>query len=518
MISNLTVFFVILWAFTIFSGEKIAFWMPSYFTCSWPPIYATDNPGDYVKIAVITDPQLMDRTSLPLAPKSLILEIIQFYTDIYMRRAMLSSIMPFKPDMVLFLGDYFDGGPVLSDEEWQDSLNRFRHIFDLKTIEKATNNQVYFLSGNHDIGYSGYHSKIPKVISRYEKAFGSRNYNFTAGAVEFVVVDAQTIDGRPQQNQTSATWKFVNSVSTDYQSRPRVLLTHIPLYRPDSTPCGPRRSSPIIDQRISRASDDRDIVYQNYLTEKTTNMLLDSIKPVLVLSGHDHDQCTVTHIAEHGPVVEQTLGTISWQQGNLYPSFMLLTASKLAYSNASETVSTQLCSLPAQIFIYFWYIVLFVVTLAVVLLWPTNGLGIHLRIGELVSNTLAVFKSTKVKDDDENCDYEMVWDAEGSMHLIKKASKIAPSRSTERIERGNATMRSAAKKQIMQEINVTMPQDVSSQLGPDASAKLGPFKTNKSSVRLVIQRLLRVFQVLSVVAAVNVPIYIMLLFSDWIDK
>lgn len=59
----------------------------------------------------------MDRTSLKLAPKSLTLEIVQFYTDIFMRRAMLASIMPFKPDMVLFLGDYFDGGPVLSDEE-----------------------------------------------------------------------------------------------------------------------------------------------------------------------------------------------------------------------------------------------------------------------------------------------------------------------------------------------------------------------------------------------------------------
>lgn len=59
----------------------------------------------------------MDRTSLNLAPKSLILETVQFYTDIYMRRAMLASVMPFKPDMVLFLGDYFDGGPVLSDDE-----------------------------------------------------------------------------------------------------------------------------------------------------------------------------------------------------------------------------------------------------------------------------------------------------------------------------------------------------------------------------------------------------------------
>lgn len=59
----------------------------------------------------------MNRTSLHLAPKSLALETAQFYTDLYMRRAFLSSILPFKPDVILFLGDYFDGGPFLSDEE-----------------------------------------------------------------------------------------------------------------------------------------------------------------------------------------------------------------------------------------------------------------------------------------------------------------------------------------------------------------------------------------------------------------
>lgn len=59
----------------------------------------------------------MDRTSLHLAPKSLALEIVQFYTDLYMRRAFLSSVLPFNPDVVLFLGDYFDGGERLSDEE-----------------------------------------------------------------------------------------------------------------------------------------------------------------------------------------------------------------------------------------------------------------------------------------------------------------------------------------------------------------------------------------------------------------
>lgn len=34
-----------------------------------------------------------------------------------------------------------------------------------------------------------------QVITRYEKEFGVRNYHFSAGVVEFVVVDAQTLDG-----------------------------------------------------------------------------------------------------------------------------------------------------------------------------------------------------------------------------------------------------------------------------------------------------------------------------------
>ncbi|KAJ9537643.1 hypothetical protein OSB04_030376 [Centaurea solstitialis] len=515
MISNLTVFLCLIWATTILYGEKFAFRIPPYFTCSWP---SPSSPMDQVN-----NPPIMDRTSLHLAPKSLILEIVQFYTDIYMRRAMLASIMPFKPDMVLFLVIILMAGLFfpMKIKRWQDSLNRFRHIFNLETLERNTNNQVYFISGNHDIGYTAYHSQMPEVISRYEKVFGSRNYRFTAGEVEFVAVDAQTLDGHPQQNQTSAAWNFVNSVSRDSLSPPRVLLTHIPLYRQDWTSCGSQRSSPVINQRISRTTEDQEIVYQNYLTEETTKKLLDSIKPVVVLSGHDHDQCTVTHVAEHGPVVEQTLGTISWQQGNLYPSFMLLTARKPTSSNntssPADAVSTHLCRLPAQTFIYIWYLFLFVVTLVVVILWP-NGLVIHLHIGDIMRQAFGFFKSsTKEKDEDENCDYEMVWDAEGSMHLIKKAKKIAPTRANERVERGNATMRPTAKKQIIQEINISMPQDVSGQLGPDAAAvKSGPSKANKSNVKL-FRRLLRAFQVLSVVAAVNVPIYIMLLFSDWID-
>jgi predicted MPP superfamily phosphohydrolase len=71
----------------------------------------------YILICICYREQIMDKTSLGLAPKSLALEIAQFYTDLFMRRAFFSSILPFKPDVILFLGDYFDGGPYLSDEE-----------------------------------------------------------------------------------------------------------------------------------------------------------------------------------------------------------------------------------------------------------------------------------------------------------------------------------------------------------------------------------------------------------------
>lgn len=97
-----------------------------------------------------------------------------------------------------------------------------------------------------------------------------------------------------------------------------------------------------------------------------------------MLSGHDHDQCTVIHPTSVGTVKEvwlpillgycsryhvtlcilqHTVGTVSWHQGNLYPSFMLLSvvSSSSNSINSEDAVSTQLCFLPKQAHIYFWY-------------------------------------------------------------------------------------------------------------------------------------------------------------------
>lgn len=74
-------------------------------------------------------------------------------------------------------------------------------------------------------------------------------------------------------------------------------------------------------------------------------------------------------------------------------------------------------------------------------------------------------------------------------------------------------MRPAARKNISQEVEVSVNAhaDVF-----DPMAKLPP-RASKSWAKMVIQRVVRTFRMVTIIAAVNVPIYMLLLFKDWID-
>ncbi|GAB2276485.1 hypothetical protein Dimus_011208 [Dionaea muscipula] len=618
---NLALFLCLVWTVTLLYGEMFAFWVPPLFSCSWPhlpnlslsssnftasQVNEIDGHGDYVKVAVIADPQLMDHTSLHLAPKSLALEIAQFYTDLFMRRVFLSSISPFQPDTVLFLGDYFDGGPTLSDEDycsltkaidhwfddrWQESLSRFKHIFNLNPTGRMTDVKVYYIPGNHDIGYAAHHFHKPEVLKRYEAEFGTRNHRFTIGKVDFIAIDAQTMDGSSKAASTLRSWDFVNNASRDLGTNSRVLLTHIPLYRPDWTPCGPHRYSEIINQvRIQRYGHDEEIIYQNYLSQESSNRLLSLIRPVLVLSGHDHDQCTVTHMTDNGlvRVREQTVGTISWQQGNLYPSFMLLSVSNSAQSNVSApeaVISTQLCFLPNQTYIYIWYAILFGMTILGLLLWPTSGINFWHHFSDILGDREKLFDSglfgsgLKEKDEDENCEYQMVWDAQGSMHLVRVLGKASPASFREKASpersdgilictymlyitcplfslsiwyftiswieshatqherqqegvnseggdlraqhgrrgQGNAQLRPTRRQMNQDQQETMLKLDISTDPCSGSSTGLMPLRQSRSIVKLVVRRVLRMIKLALFIAVVNVTLYMMLLFKDWID-
>lgn len=78
-------------------------------------------------------------------------------------------------------------------------------------------------------------------------------------------------------------------------------------------------------------------------------------------------------------------------------------------------------------------------TLVVILLWPANEVLISQKLGNLMVAIRDVLKSfssaVKEKNEDENVEYEEMWDAEGSMHLIKKTKKVSVVNESSSVER-----------------------------------------------------------------------------------
>jgi hypothetical protein len=65
---------------------------------------------------------------------------------------------------------------------------------------------------------------------------------------------------------------------------------------------------------------------------------------------------------------KHTIGTFSWLQGNIYPSFGLMSIrpnDQIKYLEDSPSFTLDICSLPPQLLIYTWYILLAVITFVV---------------------------------------------------------------------------------------------------------------------------------------------------------
>lgn len=76
-------------------------------------------------------------------------------------------------------------------------------------------------------------------------------------------------------------------------------------------------------------------------------------------------------------------------------------------------------------------------TILIVLLWPKEEMPFFRHFVHLAEQIRSLSHGsifgevTKEKSEDEDCEYEMIWDAEGSMHLIKQPSK--PRQSSEAV-------------------------------------------------------------------------------------
>ncbi|KAI8910526.1 Metallo-dependent phosphatase-like protein [Powellomyces hirtus] len=349
--------FALIWVLNLFACEFLL--ARRYIgACSWP-ILTQFRRNDF-HIAVLTDPQLTDAYSY--GQSGLSLKLTQFYSDLYMKRNFKVLESKLRPDAFWVLGDIMDGA-----REWESTrarnfepeLARVRKVFKLQNPSTP----FFWAPGNHDIGYGD--RVVPSAYDRFRTVFGEPNYMVDIGNNTLVVLDTVSLSGHPGAAHYDNARNFLDTVAKTPVTSPRILISHIPLYRPDNSDCGKLRKS---KRSINQG---RGYQYQNLVVEGLSREILDAVKPSLILSGDDHDWCEQIHTLGNGhSSVEQTVATFSWMQGNHFPGFGLLTLRPANVPGTTDaTFKFAACHLPPQLRIYFWYIALLLITLLALIPW-----------------------------------------------------------------------------------------------------------------------------------------------------
>jgi len=300
--------------------------------CQWNPpprvhdYFETDSTAfgrrevvgsDKTNVLLVADPQLIDNHTYP-GRNSMLLKLSQHTVDVYLKRNYNALVKNLKPDYIVFLGDYLDNGRSSTDDYFLGQWSRFQSIFYNKFKSKYIQNQNLFwnLPGNHDIGF-GDEVKLP-LRERFTSKFGSPNLVHRINDVEFVFLDSLSYSSLDPAINSDAV-NFVNSISS--KSGPRILLSHVPLYRDESISCGPLRENPKNFKYVSGYQ------YQTFIDPDRTEELLTKLEPELIFSGDDHDYCEMYHDDPRKTKHEFTVKSISMAMGIKYPAVQLLSFS-----------------------------------------------------------------------------------------------------------------------------------------------------------------------------------------------
>ncbi|GAA6024320.1 hypothetical protein JCM10207_009264 [Rhodosporidiobolus poonsookiae] len=340
------------WAGSALSGQGA--WVPD---SRWRLAHQSHSPdGQPFHVLVAADPQLLDLRSYPGRPWVL-RKLGVWVTDLYARRAWSAVSTRTRGsagggvDGVVWLGDLLDNGlQAVEQREYASLVHRFHLLFPLPRLSSSSSLSSsphshltppipsIVLPGNHDLGLSpsSPSSSSPTPPSslasyrreRFSDAFGPPYGEREWGGWRVVWVDAMALLEDEFWTEGGGRYGAMKAWLEDMgrESRtlpPRLLLTHIPLFRPEGTSCGSLRESsrPI---RQGRGEG-----YQNELGERETRWVMERVWPVAVYSGDDHDACTIQHpyvspLDGVSPVTETTVKAFSIAMGISTPGYVLL--------------------------------------------------------------------------------------------------------------------------------------------------------------------------------------------------
>lgn len=396
--------------------------------CQWKnwEKFEADQLGHSVvphRVLLIADPQIVDDHTYPKRPRW-IQWITTRISDNYMAINYKLLQEKLKPDSTIFLGDLFDGGREwFDDKKWYAEWRRFNAIF-----PSHPNRRFYYNTlGNHDAGWDK--TMNVTLIDRFKTIFGDSNDFVHIGNHTFVFLDTISMsasnnnDSSIHEQALSYFDKLVHKylpeqdklqISKDQNKRPRILLTHVPLFRdPAKQPCkGPRENGkpfPLVNGGT----------FQTVLWPETTNDLLLKLQPSVVFSGDDHDYCEINHefvVPENGghhakTTTEYTTKSFSMNMGVSYPAAQLLSLynplDKLDSSKNQNHVSyqTQICYSYAPfvtLYVYGFLLLITIIYWNLLIFFPAKFFKLQLllatRLGKVASRLL-MFNIEKSKLD-----------------------------------------------------------------------------------------------------------------------
>ncbi|KAJ7045664.1 hypothetical protein C8F04DRAFT_1065636 [Mycena alexandri] len=291
------------WVVVLVWGELgIYFWSLS--SCKWPET-AEWRRAKPTHVLLISDPQVR-HPSVVWSESSWFKSLGQFLYEANLKRSWHVT-RRLNPHAVFFLGDMLSSGKyVRSEAEYKAYWRKFQSIF-----PPESSFPQYFLPGNNDVGMGLAHSSPKNVRLYYSSIVGPFNRQVVIRDHTFICLDAPSLVDEDYQRSASGTgyewWspipggavEFVKSVlPATFEksspsalfpgSRPTILLSHIPLARPDTAGCGPLREKGTIRRGVGHG-------YQNTLGKQTTTFLLKTLRPSVIFSGDNRDYCEYHH-------------------------------------------------------------------------------------------------------------------------------------------------------------------------------------------------------------------------------
>jgi ethanolamine phosphate phosphodiesterase len=178
----------------------------------------------------------------------------------------------------------------------------FPHVEGVKVITS--------IPGNHDIGLGN--GIQPERLDRFKSYF---TYTNTTSQIldvcnfEVVLLDTPSLLNTVSPEVYGPPTALISQISDSPMPYARLLFSHIPLYRPPETNCGPDRES---SRPIELAAGYQ---YQNTLDLDLTTKIFDTMWPTsAIFSGDDHDSCFIQHELEgrREKIPEYTIKSFSW--------------------------------------------------------------------------------------------------------------------------------------------------------------------------------------------------------------